>query len=101
MAAIPPFALAPALVGAGQPLDYSTQVGQHLYSTATTELPYTFNGKNHPHQHFLQATCDCAAQSGWDNIFEITTDAGPRNLLSQYGEISIENVRADAGLDYD
>ena len=40
MAATPPFAfaLAPALVGAGQPLDYSTCAGQHLYLTATADI---------------------------------------------------------------
>ena len=100
MAAVPPFALAPALVGAGQPMDYSTRAGQHLYPTATTELPYKFNGKETSLPAFLQAVRDHLAKSGWDDIFEITTDAGPRNLLVQYGEITVENVRADALLDY-
>lgn len=100
MAAVPPFALAPALVGADQPMDYSTRAGQHLYATATTELPYKFNGKETSLPAFLQAVRDRSSQSGWDDIFEITTDAGPRNLLVHYGEITIENVRADALLDY-
>ena len=100
MAAVPPFALARALVGAGQPMDYSTRAGQHLYATATTGLPYKLNGKETSLPAFLQAVRDRLAQSGWDDIFEITTDAGPRSLLVHYGEITIENVRAEALLDY-
>ena len=41
----PPFTLAPALVGRGNLVNYSTRAGQHLYTSATSRLPYTFTGQ--------------------------------------------------------
>ena len=52
----PPFALAPTPVGAGNPIDYSTHAGQHLYTSATNPLPYIR---------------DRACQAGWEDIFQI------------------------------
>ena len=55
---------------------------------------------------FLQAIRDRAAQFGWEDIFQITIgndaagNALTRDLLTQYGEITLENVRNDAALDY-
>ena len=104
--AIPQFALAPALVGAGQPLDYSNRAGQTLYANATAPLPYIFNGKESSLPAFLQAIQDRSAASGWDDIFQINigNDAAGnpqfRDLLRHYGEITIDTVRAEAALDY-
>ena len=58
MAANAPFALAPALVGAGQPIDYLTRAGQALYTAATAALPYKFEGKNFSVITLLQAVRD-------------------------------------------
>ena len=90
----PPFALATALVGQGNRIDYSTRAGQHLYTSATSHLPYTFTGQEASLPAFLQAIRDCAAQSRWEDIFQITIgndaagNAITRDLLTQYGEIS-------------
>ena len=113
MAAVPPgaaaavpFALAPALVGANQPLDYSGCAGQSLYANATAQLPYVFNGKESSLPAFLQAIQDRSAESGWEDIFQITigndAQGNPilRHLLTHYGEITLENVREDAAIDY-
>ena len=104
--AAPAFALAPALINPNQPLDYSTRAGQNLYASATAPLPYTFNGRESSLPAFLQAISNRSATAGWDNIFMITigNDAAgaaiQRHLLTQYGEITIENVRNDAAVDY-
>ena len=102
----PPFALAPALVRAGNPIDYSTYAGQHLYTAARNPLPYTFTGQESSLPAFLQAIHDRASQAGWDDIFQITIgndavgNAITRDLLTHYGEISLKHVHNDAALDY-
>lgn len=99
------FAIAPALHGAEHPIDYSTRTGQNLYAQATAPLPYIFEGKNSSLPAFLQAVRDRSDASGWDDIFAITTndhqgEQVTRNLLTQYGEITLEDVRANAVTDY-
>ena len=108
MAAQPPpnFALAPNLAGAGVPIDYSTRAGQALYSNATQELAYVFNGKDSSLPAFLQAIRDRVASCGWNDIFDITVaqDANGndvfKNILTQHGEITLQQVRANAEADY-
>ena len=68
MAAVPAFALAPGLVGAVQPLDYSTRAGQHLYATATAKLPNKLISKETLLPAFLQAVRDRSAQLGWEKL---------------------------------
>ena len=102
------FALAPALVGAAnnEIIDYATRTGQSLYMAATKELSYIFDGKNASIPTFLQAVRDRSTSSGWDDIFQITigndANGNPinRDLLTQYGEITIENVNDNARQDY-
>ena len=100
------FALAPNLAGAGQPIDYSTRAGQALYSNATQELSYIFNGKESSLPAFLQAIRDRASACGWNDIFDITVgqDANNndifKNILTQHGEISLQQVRDNAIADY-
>jgi len=101
-AAKPPFALAPSLIGQNQPWDYSTRVGQNLYHSATEPLPYTFEGKKSSLAVFLQAICARSDQFGWQDIFDVTIGQDEngndvfRNLLTRYGEISLQNVQDDA-----
>mmetsp|Transcript_89540 Transcript_89540/g.175255 ORF Transcript_89540/g.175255 Transcript_89540/m.175255 type:complete len:518 (+) Transcript_89540:268-1821(+) len=105
---VAPFALAPALVGAaaGQPIDYSTRAGQALYKEAVAPLPYIFQGKDSSIITLLQSVRDRASSCGWNDIFIITIgqDADGNNidkdLLTQFGEITLTNVRANATMDY-
>ena len=106
-AAAPPFALAPALAGGGAPINYATRAGQAMYAQATEKLPYLFRGKQSSLPAFLQALCDCSQSAGWDDIFTITIGqdhaAGndmERNLITQYGEITLNHVRNNATTDY-
>jgi len=102
----PPFALAPALAGADQPIDYSSRAGQTLYAQATAELPYTFEGKSSSLPAFLQAIRECADATGCDDIFainigqDVNSNDIQKNLLTQYCEITIENVHQKAQVDY-
>jgi hypothetical protein len=108
MAAIVPFALAPALVGAqqGDPIDYSTRAGQNLFTAAVKPLPYIFEGRESSVVTLLQAVRDKSAASGWNDIFSITIgqDAAGndivRELLTHYGEVTLTNVRENALTDY-
>lgn len=99
---VPPFALAPALLNQAQPWDYSTREGHSIYKGACAPLPYKFEGKKSSLTAFLLAVRTRAEQYGWQDIFEITIgqDANGaninRNLLTHYGEITLEQVRADA-----
>lgn len=101
-----PFALAPALVGADLPIDYSTRAGQALYSQVTTALAYTFEGPSSSLPAFLQSVMDRSTSAGWGDIFEITVGQDAegadvfRNLLTQYGEITMAHVRENALADY-
>lgn len=101
-----PFALAPALVGGDQPIDYSTRAGQTLYSAATAELPYKFEGSNSSIPSFLRAIQDRTIAQGWEDIFFITIGQDAlgqdilRNLLTHYGEITLAQVRQNAQTDY-
>lgn len=103
---VPAFALAPALAGGGAPIDYTTRAGQAMYSQATEKLPYLFRGKESSLPTFLQALRDRADAAGWEDIFTITIGADGagnainRNLLTQYGEITLTNVRDNAAADY-
>ena len=101
-----PFALAPALVGGDDPIDYSTRAGQALYSSATAALPYIFEGRDSSVPAFLQAIRDRGAASGWTDIFEITIGHDNQgndinqNLLTHYGEITLDDVKSNAIADY-
>ena len=100
------FALAPALAGGAAPIDYTTQAGQAMYSQATEKLPYLFRGKESSLPTFLQALRNRADAAGWEDIFTITIGADGagnainRNLLTQYGEITLTHVRDNAAADY-
>ena len=100
-----PFAIAPALVGADHPIDYSTQAGQSLYISATKELPYIF-GEDNSILALLQAVRYRSNESGWSDILYISVGfSAPnvpifRNLLMHYGKITLAHVRANATADY-
>lgn len=108
MAASVPFALAPALVGAGvvDLINYEDRAGQNIYSAAIKGLPYTFQGRESSVVTLLGAVCDKAGASSWNDIFFITVgqDAASNNitrdLLTHYGEITLQNVRDNAQQDY-
>ena len=92
----PDFALAPGVANINQVIDYSTRAGQQLYRDATAPLSYTLEGKKSSLPAFLLALSNRATEMGWDDVLDITVNGEQKSLLTQYGEVTLENVKADA-----
>ena len=99
MAAQPPFALAPALVG-NAVIDYSTAQGAKLYGKATESLKDLYDGQEGELGLFLQQVKTRAEAYGWVHILTVPLDlAHPDetiNILQHYGQITLEQVHAFA-----
>ena len=86
------FALSPGLVS-NQFINYATVEGQKLFKAATKPLKVTFDCAPANLQVFLGQIQDKARIYGWiESLFNIDVN-GPKNLLTQYGEIDITEVR--------
>ena len=95
-AAHPQFALSPAKATHGV-LDYATSEGSKIFRAATAPLPYLFDCTAGNTMLFLQVVSERAALMDWDAQLLVEDDDGtPRSLLTEYGMLSIENVRAKA-----
>ena len=102
MSAQPPFALHPADAIQGV-IDLTTREGIKLYQNATRSFyndPADFFNCETPALHgFLKEVEGRASRFGWrDAILEIPNDimnplGGTRNLLTHYGELSLEHLR--------
>ena len=96
VAANPTFALSPARVNPNDFIDYSTSSGQKLFSKVTTYLEYTFDVEEESIQTFIETLTNRAVMAGWNagnaNILTIAQ----KNLLSQHGMITLQEVRDDA-----
>ncbi len=103
--AVPPFALAPALTN-NAVIDYTTSEGVKIYKAATVSLyskdEEAFDCLPAGLHDFLNLLKVRAELNGWDNsILAIPDDiANPlgdtKNLLTSYGDISIEHLREHA-----
>ena len=101
-AAPPPFALHPADAIQGV-IDLTMHEGIKLYQNATRSFysdPEDFFNCEAPGLHgFLKEVEGRASRFGWrDAILEIPNDianplGGTRNLLTHYGELSLEHLR--------
>ena len=97
------FALAPALINQG-PIDYSTADGIKLWRGGIEPLAKElFTLEAHKFKLFLTTLGDRAMTYGWENILNVPVDAavpaGPaHSLLSQYGQISLQQIRAHAAI---
>ena len=95
----PRFALAPALIS-DQFIDYSTVAGQKLFKAATEPLKVTFDCTPENLQLFIEGVKDKARIYGWmDSLFTIGDD--DKDLLDQYGEIELSEIRAHVEGYYD
>lgn len=100
-AAVPQFALAPGVHGGAAFIDYGTSEGQKLFKNMTTALKNEFDCSTHDLKVFLSNISDRAGQYGWDDVLEVPEDPAAvapilRNLLTEYGLISIAQVQAHA-----
>lgn len=97
------FALSPALVNNVALIDYSTTQGAKLYKSAIETLrSEKFDLDTKSLKAFLGSLKDRSRAMGWQVILEIPADAaqdvnvGLRSLLTQYGQISLDQIRAHA-----
>ena len=90
------FALHPAQVDTDV-IDYKNAEGMKLYKAATTKLPQEFNGEAAHIRMFLQALRQRVDAFGWNDLVTIPdSDGKDRNLLTEYGLVTMANVRTQA-----
>ncbi len=99
------FALTPGLANPGQPWDYAANEGLKIYNYAATKLqkePY--DGGVVELKQLLQLLAARATTYGWmDLLFMISNQAtvpSDKNMLKQYGVLTLANVRAHAITNY-
>jgi len=95
-AAAAPFALSPARLNPDDFIDYSTSAGQKLFSKVTTYLEYTFDVEEESIQTFIETLSNRAVMAGWNSRITNILTVAQKNLLSQHGTISLQEVRDDA-----
>ena len=82
------------------PIDYTTKTGSSLYDRATkslfTDTKDAYDLKSDGLMNFLDAINRRGRECGWE-IFTINNTAGEaKSLLTEYGDLTIENVLAHA-----
>jgi len=96
----PVFALTPGLVTQNF-LDYRTTSAQKIFKNACSALPTTFDMKPENLKVFLSEIGLRSITYGWHPVLNISENPGQANaashsLLTEYGRISVEQVRTNA-----
>jgi hypothetical protein len=91
------FALTPALAN-NAAIDYTTSTGMKLYTQAIAPLAMKFDGEPKNLAMFLHELSTRAIVANWGEIISQIPDANgtPRNLIKDYGILSIQNIQAHA-----
>ena len=97
----PQFALAPGVHGAAAFIDYGTSEGSKLYKAMKAPVDNLFDCTPKKLKVFLSALGDRSGEYGWEDVLEVPEDINNpgvnlRNLLTEYGRISLEQVTAHA-----
>lgn len=91
------FALSPALVGTGQPLDYGSAAGAKIYKSSTAPLPVTFDMEPESIFTFNDVLRDRCVSAAWNtpqaDIITIPVEGRNLDLIESYGEIALHQVR--------
>ena len=95
------FALTPGLANPGHPWDYTTSEGLKIYTHASAKLSETpFDGGIKALKVLLVAIAQRGEAYGWNELFTVSDQSVlmpvNKNLLVQYGVLTIDNVRAHA-----
>jgi hypothetical protein len=95
------FALTPGLANPGQPWDYTANEGLKIFNSASAKLQKEeYDGGVVQLKQLLKHLEARANTYGWDDLlFTISNQAATpsdKNLLTQYGVLSLDNVRAHA-----
>ena len=92
------FALTSALVHLDSPIDFSTSKGNKLNKAAIEALPLKFDMDPITIHAFNKVLMDRCIASGWNSSTAdeliISTQEGHRNLIKDFGRISLEEVKA-------
>ena len=92
------FALTPALVNPNRPINYATTSGAKLFKSSVAALPVTLDLDPRSINTFNEALKDRCANAAWDNpgsdIVTIAIGNENKHLIDQYGELTVEQVRA-------
>ena len=93
----PAFSLSPALVNMNAPIDFSTSEGTKLNKEAIKSLPIKFDVESRSINTFNEVLLDRCSTTGWNDhmadILTISTSTGDRNLIRDFGRITMEEVR--------
>ena len=92
----PTFALSPAQAISGQFIDYSTRTGMMLFNQATDKLSIPFEVQEDSVQTFIELLRDRAAMCSWTTGNAPITKCNNINLLTEYGRVSMEDLRNNA-----
>jgi hypothetical protein len=96
------FALTPGLLNVATPWDYSSSEGIKLFFASTKSLETKYDGQQTGLKVFLRSISTKAKTFGWDTLVLTIPDGAPvpvnRNLLTQYGLLTIANVTAAANI---
>jgi len=95
-----PFALSPALAHPDI-IDYSTSSGAKIFTSATVQLPTTFNLEEPNIRVLINELQTRAASFGWEELLTINVaeDLLPetrKSLLTEHGQCTLEAVRRDS-----
>ena len=94
------FSLSPSRVTAAV-LDYSQPAAAKLFSKATSPMDPKYDGKPAGLRTFLQQVSTHAELYAWNGLCLIEkADGSYVDLLTRHGELSLEEIRADAEVKY-
>ena len=91
----PIFARTPAQANVGI-LNYGSSEGMKIYNAAVAALSTKYSGNTSEMHIFLKNVNERGQSFGWQNILNVPKDGGTRNLVDQYGLITLEDIRAHA-----
>ena len=91
----PIFARTPAQANVGI-LNYGSSEGMKIYNAAVAALSTKYSGNTSEMHIFLKNVNERGQSFGWQNILNVPKDGGTRNLVDQYGLVTLEDIRAHA-----
>lgn len=91
------FARTPAQVNVDI-LNYGSSEGMKIYNAAVAALPTQYSGNTSEMHVFLKNVNERGLFFGWENILNVPKDGGTRNLIEQYGLITLQDIRAHASV---
>ena len=89
------FARTPAQANVGI-VNYGSSEGMKIYNAVVAALSTKYSGNSSEMHIFLNNVNERGRSFGWQNILNVPKDGGTRNLVDQYGLVTLEDIRAHA-----